>query len=227
MRQITSLLREAATRRRLIGAGNDAGGLPATYSTDTTESLTRQTLQAARFAACWVEVMSTRLSESLSESLPQSMSQSMFQPMSHAQQPAPPLPRGAPAARASSDFTAQVMARLSTPAPEPDPRETRTALMRAHARRVAGVYISLLLVSGVAVIALAIFAPWLLLGLVAAIVSVVLIAMTFATFIGKLTGGVVSGFGVAYLAMLATLTPPLLLLARRSGRGHGPRSRRL
>ncbi|HZC04222.1 MAG TPA: hypothetical protein VE338_01140 [Ktedonobacterales bacterium] len=173
--------------------------------------MTHQAAHAAHAAACWAEVMSTRLSQTFAET----------------RQPAPPLPLGAPSARASADFTSQVMARLSTPAPDPDPRETRAKLMRAHARRLASVYATLLLASGVVLLALTVVAPWLLLGLVAAIVSAVLLAMTFATFVSRLTGGLVSGFGVAYLAMLATLTPPLLLLARRSGRGRFPTSRRL
>jgi hypothetical protein len=144
-----------------------------------------------------------------------------------AQQPAPPIPHGTPAVRASSDFTAQVMARLTTPPPEPDPRETRARQVRAHMRRLARVYMTLVLASGVALLALATLAPWLLLGLVAALVSGALIAMTFAAFVSRLTGGVVSGFGVAYVAMLAALAPPLLLLARRAGRGPFSSTRRL
>jgi uncharacterized membrane protein len=94
-------------------------------------------------------------------------------------------------------------------------------------RRLARVYMTLVLASGVALLALATLAPWLLLGLVAALVSLALIAMTVAAFVSRLTGGVVSGFGVAYVAMLAALAPPLLLLARRAGRGPFASTRRL
>ena len=90
--------------------------------------------------------------------------------------------------------------------------------MRAHVRRLAGVYLSLVLVGGVGVALLAVLAPWALVGLAAAIVSLALVALAFAAFIGRLTGGAISGFGVAYLAMLATLSSSLLLLARRFGR---------
>jgi hypothetical protein len=217
MRQITSQLREAATRRRLMGAGNDAGGASADHSvdmSDTTGTATPRALpraqaaHAARRAACLIELLSAQVA------------------LAMAQQPSPPVPHGAPSARASADFTAQVMARLATPPPEPDPREARAKRMRAHVRRLAGIYLALVLVSGVALLALATLAPSLLLGLVAGIISLALIAMTFAAFISRLTGGAISGFGVAYLAMLATLTAPLLVLARRTGRGPFPRSRR-
>jgi hypothetical protein len=143
--------------------------------------------------------------------------------------PTPPAPRFTPhasPARASSDFTAQVMARLATP-PEPDPREARARQMRAHVRRLAGVYLTLVLVGVVALIVLAALAPWTLVGLVAGIVSLALVAMAVAGFISRLTGGAISGLGVAYVAMLATLSSSLLLIARRIGRGssHAARKR--
>ncbi len=207
MRQITSLLREAATRRRLIDAGNDAGGAPADHSTVTLSTLSAR---AAQSAACWAETLSARLTYA-------------FQ----AQQPSSPAPQMTPVARASSDFTKQVMARLASPPPEPDPRETRAKQTHTHMRRLAGVYMALVLASIVALLLLAMLAPWLLLGLIAAGVSLALIAMTFAVFVSRLTGGVVSGIGVAYLAMLAALAPPLLLLARRTGRRPFSSTRRL
>lgn len=138
------------------------------------------------------------------------MSQAQPSPPRFSQHPAP--------VRTSADFTAQVMARLSAPPPEPDPRESRARAIRAHMRRLAGVYLSLVLVGGVGVALLAVLAPWALVGLAAAIVSLALVALAFAAFIGRLTGGAISGFGVAYLAMLATLSSSLLLLARRFGR---------
>ncbi|HKT37464.1 MAG TPA: hypothetical protein VJR48_03775 [Ktedonobacterales bacterium] len=138
--------------------------------------------------------------------------------MSQAQPSPPQFTRSPAPARTSADFTAQVMARLSAPPPEPDPRETRARAFHAHMRRLAGVYLSLVLVGAVAVALLAMLAPWTLVGLAATIVSLALVALTLAAFIGRLTGGAISGFGVAYLAMLATLSSSLLLLARRFGR---------
>lgn len=220
MRQIPSLLRAAATRRRLIGVGNGADGASADHSlgmidtTATVEPQTRRMLSALRHIASRADWQPARLAPAAYA-------------MSQAQPPSPLIPRPTSSARASADFTAQVMARLSTPPPEPDPREARARRARAHIRRLAGVYLALVLVSGVALLALATLAPWMLLSVVAAIISLALIAMAFAAFISRLTGGAISGFGVAYLAMLATLTAPLLLLARRTGRGLFPRSRRL
>jgi hypothetical protein len=98
--------------------------------------------------------------------------------------------------------------------------------MRAQMRRLAGVYLTLVLVGVVALIALAALAPWALVGLVAGIVSLALVAMTFAGAISRLTGGAISGLGVAYVAMLATLSSSLLLIARRFGRGSSRAARR-
>lgn len=231
MRQIPSLLRAAATRRRLIGVGNGADGASAGHSLDTQATLetrdtremdaqpTAQAARIARHAAYQAELLAARLA-----TVTYTMSQ--MSPMSQGPQSASPIPHHAPSVRASADFTAQVMARLSTPPPEPDPREARAKRVRAHVRRLAWVYLALVVVSGIALLALATLAPWLLLALIAAFISLALIAMTFAAFISRLTGGAISGFGVAYLAMLATLAPPLLLLARRTGRGPFPHARR-
>src|SRR6185312_13332150 len=225
MRQIPSLLRVAATRRRLPGVGNDADDAPAGHSLDMPESRetcvppTAHTSHIARRLACQAEALTARLA-----TVTYAMAQ--MAPMPQGPQPMAPIPPRAPSARASADFTAQVMARLATPPPEPDPREAQVRRVRAHVRRLAWVYLALVLMSGVALLALATFAPWMLLALIAAFISFALIAMTFATFISRLTGGAISGLGVAYLAMLATLTPPLLLLARRTGRGPFPHARR-
>ena len=202
MRHMTSQLREAATRRHVI----DAQVAPADHTPHNT-----QVAHTVRAAACWAEMMAVRLSMSASQS----------------RQSVPPLPQTSPTVRASSDFTAQVMARLATPPPEPDPRETRAEQARAHMRRFASIYLALVLASGVALMLLATVAPWVLLGLVTGIVSLALLAMTFASFISRLTDGVISGFGVAWLAMLAALAPPLLLLARRTARRRYSPSRRL
>jgi hypothetical protein len=177
----------------------DAGGAPADYSTDTLASHASQPVW--RFA-CWAEALSLRLPRLIA--------------LAH--QPAPPTPRITTPARASADFTAQVMARLATPPPEPDPRETKSRQAHARMRRLAGIYLTLVLASGVALLALATVAPWAVMGLAATGVSAALVAMTFASLVSQLTDGLVSGFGVAYLAMLAALAPPLLLLARRAGR---------
>lgn len=191
MSRITSLLRAAAHRRALAPAGLLAGGLDAGDSIEMRP-------------ASWVERSRHPWT------LAQAMSQAQPSPPRLSQHPAP--------ARASANFTAQVMARLSTPPPEPDLRETRARAMRAHVRRLAGVYLSLVLVGAVGVALLAVLAPWTLVGLAAAIVSLALVALAFAAFVARLTGGAISGFGVAYLAMLATLSSSLLLVARRFGR---------
>lgn len=204
MRQITSQLREAATRRRLI----DAGGAPTDHIPDTVSPLVPRS--AWRFA-CWAEALALRAPR--------------MGALAH--QPAPPTPRFSTPVRASTDFTAQVMARLATPPSDPDPREVRQKQARARMRRLASVYLTLVLASGVALLVLATVAPWALLGLAAVGVSVALVAMTFASFVSRLTDGLISGFGVAYLAMLAALAPPLLLMARRAGRRPFSSSRRL
>jgi hypothetical protein len=223
MRQIPSLLRVAATRRRLPGVGNGADDASAGHSLDTLES--RETCTLPTMHAAWdvrrlayrSEALTARLA-TVTYAMAQMSPMSPMSPMSQGPQPLAPIPPRAPTARASADFTAQVMARLATPPTEPDPREVRARQVRAHVRRLAWVYLALVVVSGVALLALATLAPWMLLALIAAFISLALIAMTFATFISRLTGGAISGFGVAYLAMLATLTAPLLLLARRTGR---------
>lgn len=202
MRQITSQRREAAARRLI-----DAAEAPALRSSPRVAA---QAAGAAHHAACWAELMATRVVLAFESG----------------RQTAPSAPRAGPPLRASSDFTSQVMARLAAPTPEPDPREVRAAQARLHMRRVARVYMALVLTGGVVMTAIAIGAPWLLLGVVAAGTSVALIALTLTSNISRMTGGFISGFGVAYLAMLAALAPPLLLMARRSGRGRPPSSRR-
>ncbi len=202
MRHMTSQLREAASRRHVI----DASVAPAEHT-----SCRAQAAHSLRVAACWSETLATRFSMLASQS----------------RQSVPPLPQTTPTARASSDFTAQVMARLAAPPPEPDPRETRARQARAHMRRVAHIYLTLVLASGVVLLLLATVAPWVLLGLVTGIVSLALLAMTFASYVSRLTDGVISGFGVAWLLMLAALVPPLIWLARRTTRRRYAPSRRL
>lgn len=200
MRHITSQLREAATRRRMI----DAGDAPADHSTYTT-----QIGLVAHTTACWAELMAARLRHVAFHSRPSF----------------PPGLQITPTARASSDFTAQVMARLTTPPPEPDPREARARRVRAHVRHFARIYMALVLASGVALLLLATLAPWTLLDLLGLIVTMALMAMSFAAFVSHLTDGVISGFGVAYVAMLVALA--LALLARRTARGRYASTRRL
>lgn len=202
MRHMTSQLREAASRRHVI----DASAAPAVHT-----PYRAQAAHTLRAAAYWSEILAVRFSMLASQS----------------QQSVPPLPQTNPNARVSSDFTAQVMARLATPPPEPDPRETRAKQARAHMRRVAHIYLTLVLASGVALLLLATVAPWALLGLVTGIVSLALLAMTFASYVSRLTDGVISGFGVAWLVMLAALVPPLLWLARRTARRRFAPGRRL
>lgn len=131
----------------------------------------------------------------------------------------PPMvaPQIARSARPQLDFTAQVMARISAPLPPPDPRIARLQQARAHARRVARIYGALIVASAVALLALGMVAPWVLVALLASLVSLALLAGGAIALVGRMTGGAVSGFGVAYLAMLAALAPPLLLLARHNG----------
>jgi hypothetical protein len=204
MRQITSLLRAVAPRRRPAGVSYVIGDAPADISNSATHPCSAQAVQRVE---AWAEIVALRLSSAMSQTPPRI------------------TPHASPA-RASSDFTAQVMARLAAPPPEPDPRESRARQMRAHMRRLVGVYLTLVLVGVVALIALAALAPWALVGLVAGIVSLALVAMTFAGAISRLTGGAISGLGVAYVAMLATLSSSLLLIARRVGRGSSRAARR-
>lgn len=204
MRQITRLLRAVAPRRRPAGVSYIIGDAPADISSSATHPCSAQ---AVRRVEAWAEIVSLHLASAMSQTPPRI------------------TPHASPA-RASTDFTAQVMARLAAPPPEPDPRESRARQMRAHMRRLAGVYLTLVLVGVVALIALAALAPWALVGLVAGIVSLALVAMTFAGAINRLTGGAISGLGVAYVAMLATLSSSLLLIARRFGRGSSRAARR-
>lgn len=203
MRHMTSPLREAASRRHV----SDAAVGPADH---TTTSFTPQAAHGSRHAACWAETLLTRLSLAAMQS----------------RQPAPPGPRMAPPARTSPDFTAQVMARLTSAPLEPDPRERKARKTRAHMRRFARIYLTLVLVSGVALGVWAALAPSVLLGMLTGIVSAALLALTFTSFVSSATDGVISGFGVAWVAMLAALAPPLWLLARRATRGRSSSTRR-
>lgn len=130
----------------------------------------------------------------------------------------PPAIRIVATPRTSADFTAQVMARVASIPPEPDPREQRARRSRTHMRRFARVYLALVIVSGAALVALGIYAPWVLLEALAGIVSASLVAVTLAALVSNATDGVVSGFGVAWVAMLAALFPALFLVARRTTR---------
>lgn len=128
----------------------------------------------------------------------------------------PPAMRIVATPRTSADFTAQVMARVASIPPDPDPRELRTRRSRTHLRRFARVYLALVIVSGVALVALGFYAPWVLLEALAGIVSASLVAVTLASLVSNATDGVVSGFGVAWVAMLAALFPALFLVGRRT-----------
>lgn len=122
-------------------------------------------------------------------------------------------PRALQSPTAPQDFTAQVMARLSTPLPPPDPRLKRKRQVRARAALIARVYMTLVLVAAVAITLLALIAPWALVAAVASVISAALLILGAVTFVGRATGGFVSGLGVVYAAMLAALTPSLLMLA--------------
>jgi hypothetical protein len=116
---------------------------------------------------------------------------------------------------APKDFTAQVMARLSTPLPPPDPRLKSKRQVRARAGLVARVYVTLVLVAAVAMILLSLIAPWALVAALASVISAALLIIGAVAFVGRATGGLVSGLGVVYAAMLAALTPSLFMLAHR------------
>lgn len=203
MRQITSQLRVAATRRRLI----DAGGA---YVDQLSTRFASAASPALRRSACWAEEKMTRMA--------------LAAPFAH--QPAPRAPQTAPSPRMSSDFTSQVMARLATPPPEPDPRERRARQARARMRRLARVYLALVMIGVAGVVATVIFDPSAAFGVIAATISLAVLIVTLADTISRLSGGLVSGLGVLYLAMLAALAPPFVLIARRTGRGRTPSSRR-
>lgn len=202
MRHMTSPLREAASRRQVRDA--DIG--PADHITQSTN----QASHAVRNAACRAETLLTYLAPSALQR----------------RQSAPPAPRMAPPPRTSPDFTAQVMARLASTPLEPDPREKKERKVRSHLRRFARIYMALVLISGVALGIVAAFAPSVLLALLTGVVSAALLAVAFASFVSSATDGVISGFGVAWIAMLAALAPPLWLLARHATRGRSSSTRR-
>lgn len=130
----------------------------------------------------------------------------------HPNMRAPLAPRST---TAPNDFTAQVMARIATPPPLPDPRLERARYVRAKAGFIARVYITLILAASVSIALLALVAPWTLVTVVAGAISVALLLVTGLAFIARMTGGFVSGLGVIYAAMFAALTPSLLMLWRR------------
>lgn len=134
-------------------------------------------------------------------------------------------PRSPESTTAPKDFTARVMARLSTPLPPPDPHLKRKRLIRAKAGLIARVYMTFVLMAAVAIALLALVAPWALVAVAASIISGALLVIGAVAFIGRATGGFVSGFGVIYAAMLAALTPSLLMIRRRFRRQQ-PRSDR-
>lgn len=138
----------------------------------------------------------------------------------------PPALRVVAPPRASADFTAQVMARVSSMPPEPDPRETRARRTRARMRRFARIYLALVIVSGAALVALAFYAPWAPVKALASVISATLVVVTLASLVSNATDGLVSGFGVAWVAMLAALPPALFLVTRRTARKRRARSQR-
>jgi uncharacterized membrane protein len=85
-------------------------------------------------------------------------------------------------------------------------------------RRFARIYLALILVSGGALVALGIYAPWVPMKALAGIISATLVAVTVTSIVSAATDGVVSGFGVAWVVMLAALAPALFLVTRRTAR---------
>jgi hypothetical protein len=117
---------------------------------------------------------------------------------------------------APSDFTAQVMARLAAPPPQPDPRALRARARRARAKSLGRVYGGLVVGAAVVIAALAIAAPATLASLVVKLVDAAVITLAGAAYIARATGGFINGVGDLYAVMLALLVPALLiLLARR------------
>jgi hypothetical protein len=113
---------------------------------------------------------------------------------------------------APKDFTAQVMARIATPPSPPDPRIERAHKLRARAGMVARIYATLILAAAVGIALVALVAPWALVTLVVSAIGFTLFLLAGVAFIARATGGFVSGFGVIYAAMLAALTPSMLML---------------
>lgn len=194
-----SRLRGAATRRRVMDAVVD---LARQLTTDRSTPATRATVGVSRPA----------------QSLPAPFA--MQQRRSD-----PPIVRMPPPPRTSADFTARVMERVATTPPGPDPREMRARRSRAHIRRLARIYLALIILSGAALVALTVFAPWTLLAALAAIISAALLVMSLGATISDATDGLISGFGVAWVAMLAALVPLLWLMARQATHGRKPPAR--
>ena len=194
MSHIASRLREAATRRHVMDAVVDTSRPHITYHSTPA----RPAPHSADRLALAVEV-DPRAPLALEN-----------------RDASPPAMRIVTTPRTSADFTAQVMARVSSIPPEPDPRELRARRSRTHMRRFARVYLALVIVSGAALVALGFYAPWVLLEALAGIVSASLVAVTLASLVSNATDGVISGFGVAWVAMLAALFPALFLVGRRT-----------
>lgn len=203
MNHSASRRRVAATRRRVMHALVDLAR-PLISQRSTSASL------APGGASHWAEPLAARLAA----------------PVAFQQRNSAPPVIHTPPPRASADFTAQVMARVATSPLGTDPRDVRARRSRARMRRLARVYLTLIIVSGVALVALAIFAPWTLLAALAAIVSVATLALALTTLVSDATDGVISGFGVAWMAMLAALVPLLWLMARQATRGRKPAAHR-
>jgi hypothetical protein len=124
----------------------------------------------------------------------------------------PSVPRTAP-----KNFTAQVMARLTTPA-TPDPEFARIQRARKRARFFARVYITLILLAALGAVLIALFAPWALAAGLSKLVALGLYIFSALAYIGRSTGGFVNWTSAIYALMLVALAPILALLWRRTRR---------
>lgn len=199
MKHSASRLRGAATRRRVMDAVVD---FARQLTTDRSTPATLATVGVSRRA----------------RSLPAPVAMQQ-------RRSGPPIVRMPPPPRTSADFTARVMERVATTPPGPDPREARVRRSRAHMRRLAHIYLALIILSGAALVAMTVFAPWMLLAGLAAIVSAALLLAGLGATISDATDGMISGFGVAWIAMLAALVPLLWLMARQATHGRKPPAR--
>ncbi|HEX9035574.1 MAG TPA: hypothetical protein VF808_01135 [Ktedonobacterales bacterium] len=119
---------------------------------------------------------------------------------------------------ASTDFTAQVMARLTAPVPPLDSSIMRARKARARAGVFARVYFAVLLIAAIVVTILAIIAPWTLETVIVGLLGAFVAILAGVALIARATGGFVTGLGVLYAAMLTLLTPSILMLAHRTRR---------
>ncbi len=204
MSHIASRLREAATRRRVMDAVVDTSRPHITHRSTSAQL-------APHSADQWASAVGAELLAPLAFEERRS---------------SPPALRVVAPPRTSTDFTAQVMARVASMPPEPDPREQRARVRRAHMRRFARIYLMLVIVSGAALVALAFYAPWAPVKALASVISATLVVVTLASFVSNATDGLVSGFGVAWVVMLAALAPALFLVTRRTTRKRGARPQR-